>query len=220
MDTTALVVSLRLALSTTAILLAIGLPLAWWLATTKWRLRHLIDSLVTLPLILPPTVLGFYLLLLFGPRGWVGKLYTSTTGELLPFTFTALLLASVLVNLPFAVRPFVTAFLRVDRRLIEAAHCLGASKSKTFRRIVVPLAWPGIVSGAILTFAHAIGEFGVVLMVGGNIPAVTRTLSISIYDDVQALQYNSAARSAIVLVISAMVLLTFVHSLERAKWRQ
>jgi len=207
MDWTAVRLSLQLAASTTAILLVIGLPLAYWLATTRRRGRAAIETLVALPLVLPPTVLGFYVLMATAPGSVPGDLYQRLTGGVLPFSFQGILLGSVLYNLPFAVRPFAAAFARVDRRLIEASWCLGASRVQTFRRVALPLAWPGILGGMILAFAHTIGEFGVVLMVGGSIPGVTRTLSIAIYDDVQALDYAAAGEAALLLVMFSFAVL-------------
>lgn len=215
MDWTALRLTLTLATCTTVILFVTGLPLAYWLATTRRRGRFLIESVVALPLVLPPTVLGFYLLLATGPRSTAGQLYEQVTGSLLPFTFPGILLGSVLYNLPFAVRPFTAAFEQLNRQLMEASWCLGVSKWRTFWRIVFPLSWPGILTGMVLTFAHSLGEFGVVLMVGGNIPGVTRTLSIAIYDDVQALDYAAAGQTALLLVIFSLVLLTATQFLSR-----
>ncbi len=215
MDWTALWLTLRLALCTTAILAALGIPLAWWLANTRWRGRFLIEAVVALPLVLPPTVLGFYLLLAMGPKSPIGQSYESITGQLLPFSFAGLLVGSVLYNLPFAVRPYTAAFSAIDRSLIEAAWCLGESRFGTFWRIALPLSWPGVLTGLVLSFAHTVGEFGVVLMVGGNIPGVTRTLSIAIYDDVQALDYASAGQTAILLVLFAFVVLCITQFLSR-----
>jgi molybdate transport system permease protein len=197
-------VTCKLAAATTATLLVLGLPVAYWLATTRSRVRAVVEVAVALPLVLPPTVLGFYVLFVAG-----------SLGLRLPFTFTGILAASVLFNLPFAVRPFAAAFAAVDRRLVEASWCLGVSRLGTFGRVVVPLAWPGILAGLALTFAHTVGEFGVVLMVGGNIPGVTRTLSVAVYDDVQALDYASAGRTALALVAFAAVVLGAVHALQR-----
>jgi molybdate transport system permease protein len=197
-------VTARLAFGTTAVLLVIGLPLAYWLATTRSPLRAVVEVAVALPLVLPPTVLGFYVLVASG-----------SLGLRLPFTFAGILVASVLFNLPFAVRPFAAAFAAVDRRLVEASWCLGVSRLGTFARVVLPLAWPGVLAGSALTFAHTVGEFGVVLMVGGNVPGVTRTLSIAVYDDVQALDYAAAGRTALALVVFAAVVLGAVHALQR-----
>jgi len=215
MNWTAIWLTLKLAVSTTAILFVVGLPLAYWLATTRWRIRFVIESLVTLPLVLPPTVLGFYILLATGPETVLGRSYERATGSMLPFTFPGILLASVLYNLPFAVRPFIAAFERMDRSLVEASWCLGESQWGTFRRITLPICSPGIVAGLILTFAHSVGEFGVVLMVGGNIPGVSRTLSIAIYDDVQALDYASAGQTSLLLVAFSLIVLSFAQFLTR-----
>lgn len=215
MDLAAIRLTLQLAFCTTAILFVLGLPLAYWLATTTWRGRSIIEAIVALPLVLPPTVLGFYILMATGPKSLFGKVYEQTTGSLLPFSFPGILLGSVLYNLPFAVRPFVAAFERIDRRLIEASWCLGCSRWETFWRITLPLCWPGIATGLVLTFAHSVGEFGVVLMVGGNIPGVTRTLAIAIYDDVQALDYAAAGRTSLLLVVFSLVVLTTTQILSR-----
>lgn len=215
MDWAAIGVTLKLAAATTTVLAAVGLPLAWWLATTRWSGKFLVEAAVTLPLLLPPTVIGFYILTAAGPNSPVGQAYESATGSRLPFSFAGILLGSVIFNLPFAVRPFTSAFAAVDRRLVEAAWCLGVSRTATYFRVVLPLAWPGILTGLVLTFAHTVGEFGVVLMVGGSIPGVTRTLSIAIYDDVQALQYESAARASAVLVAFAFGVLCATYALQR-----
>ncbi len=215
MDGTAIALSLRLAGCTTLILCALGLPLAWWLALSRRRWTFLVEAVVTLPLVLPPTVLGFYLLVALGPGSPVGRAYAWLTGGLLPFSFGGLLIASVVYSLPFAVRPFVVAFAGVDRRLVEASWCLGVSRAATFRRVVLPLSWTGIVGGAVLAFAHTLGEFGVVLMVGGNIPGVTRTVSIAIYDDVEALDYAAANRTALFLVLVSFAALAVTYSLRR-----
>jgi len=215
MDWTALVLTLQLAVWTTAILLALGLPLAYWLATTRWRGRFFIEAIVTLPLVLPPTVLGFYVLVATGPHSPIGRAYESVFDHTIPFSFTGILIGSVLFNLPFAVRPFTAALASVNPRLMEASWCLGAGRLKTFFRVMLPLAWPGVVAGTALTFAHTIGEFGVVLMVGGNIPGVTRTISIAIYDDVQALDYAAAGQTSLALVIFALLVLSVVHALQR-----
>jgi molybdate transport system permease protein len=214
-DWSAVWVTAKLALGTTLVLAALGLPLAWWLATTRWRAKVLVEAAVALPLVLPPTVLGFYVLIVTAPHTSIGGAYQTLTGGRLPFTFAGILAASVLFNLPFAVRPFSAAFAAVDRRLIEASWCLGETRLRTFCRVVVPLSWPGILAGLVLIFAHTVGEFGVVLMVGGNIPGVTRTLSVAVYDDVQALDYVAAGQTALALVAFALVALTAVHALQR-----
>lgn len=204
MDWTALALSLRLAAVTTAILLALSLPLAWWLATTRWRWRHVVDALVAMPMLLPPTVLGYYLLIALGPRSPVGALLTRLTGESLPFTFPGLVVGSVLYSLPFAVQPMRASFARVDRELVEAAWCLGASRARTFARVVLPLSRAGVVAAAVLTFVHTLGEFGVVLMMGGNIPGETKTIAIAIYDRTQAFDLAGANRMALFLVVLSL----------------
>ena len=215
MHTPAIFLTLRLATCTTAILLVLGLPLAYWLATTRWRFRFLAEALVSLPIILPPTVLGFYLLVVLGPRSPVGRTILTVTGERVPFTFTGILIGSVLFNLPFAVRPFTAAFAAVDRRMVEASWCLGVSRMQTYLRVVTPLAWPGILAGLVLTFAHTVGEFGVVLMVGGNIPGVTQTISTVIYDEVQAMNYGAANQLALLLLGFSFAVLSLLYALQR-----
>ncbi len=218
MDWTAIGVSLRLAFWTTVVLLAVGTPLAYGLAFGRWRGRAWVEAVAALPLVLPPTVLGFYVLMATGPRSPVGRLYEALTGRLLPFSFEGLLVASVLYSLPFTVQPLVTAFRGIDRRLMEAAWCLGSGPVATFFRVVVPLAWPGFLTAVVLTFAHTVGEFGVVLMVGGNIPGVTRTVSIAIYDEVQALNYGAAGQTALVLLVFSLVVLAVAAGLRRDVW--
>jgi molybdate transport system permease protein len=215
MDWGAVWLSLKLASCTTLLLCVLGLPLASWLAASRWRWKFVVEAVVALPLVLPPTVLGFYVLLALGPGSPVGRAWESLTGRLLPFSFPGLLVASVLYSLPFAVRPFAVAFAAVDRRLVEASWCLGVSRIGTFFRVVVPLSWTGILTGIILTFAHTLGEFGVVLMVGGNIPGQTRTVSISIYDDVQALNYDAAGRTALFLLVCSFTALALTYALQR-----
>jgi molybdate transport system permease protein len=215
MDLEAIWLSLKLAALTTAILLFAGVPLAYWLAVTHWRLKFILESLVVLPLILPPTVLGFYILIALGPLSPIGRAYQAITGKSLAFSFEGLLLASILYSLPFAVRPFTAAFAAVDRRLLEVSWCLGESRLRTFFRVTVPLSWAGILTGAILSFAHTLGEFGVVLMVGGNIPGVTRTVSISIYDEVQAVNYGNAAMTSLVLLGSSFLALSVTALINR-----
>ncbi len=215
MDWMSFWVSVQLAACTTVILLILGVPLAYWLAFMRWRGKFLIEAVVALPLVLPPTVLGFYVLMVTGPYSPVGEGFEALTGQRLPFTFLGILLGSVLFNLPLAVRPFVSTFTALDWRLLEASWCLGVSRWATFYRIVIPLCWPGILTGMILTFAHTIGEFGIVLMVGGNIPGVTRTLSIAIYDDVQALNYAAAGQTSLVLVVFSFAALCITYALQR-----
>lgn len=215
MDWEAVGLTVKLAALTTLVLAAIGLPLAYWLATTTRRWRPVVDAAVAVPLLLPPTVLGFYFLMSTGPDTAIGRLYGRFVDGTLPFSFTGVLLASVLYNLPFAVRPFASGFAAVDRRLIEAARCLGASAPRTFLTVVLPLSWPAVLAGLVLAFAHTVGEFGVVLMVGGNIPGVTRTIALAIYDDVQALDYAAANEASAVLLLFAVTVLAVTYSLQR-----
>jgi molybdate transport system permease protein len=214
-DVEAIWLSLQLAALTTAVLLLAGLPLAYWLAVTRWRLKFLLEAIIVLPMILPPTVLGFYILIALGPLSPIGRAYEAMAGKSLAFSFEGLLLASILYSLPFAVRPFTAAFVGVDRRLMEASWCLGVSRLRTFFRVAFPLSWAGILTGAILSFAHTLGEFGVVLMVGGNIPGITRTVSISIYDEVQALNYSRAAMTSLVLLGSSFLALAVTSLISR-----
>jgi molybdate transport system permease protein len=207
-DLQAIWLTLRLAGVVTAILLAVGTPIAWWLARTKTWWKVPIGAVVTLPLVLPPSVLGFYLLLTMGPNGPLGKL----TGFLgigpLPFTFWGLVVASVFYSLPFMVQPLQTAFEAIGERPLEVAATLRASPLDAFFSVAVPLALPGFITASILTFAHTVGEFGVVLMIGGNLPGVTRVASVQIYDHVQSLEYTEAHRlAALMLVFSFLVLL-------------
>jgi molybdate transport system permease protein len=215
MDLAALRLSLALSALTTATLLALGLPIAWWLATTRFRLRFLVEAVVALPLVLPPTVLGFYLLWGLGPRGPLGPAVHALLGHPFPFSFAGLLVASVLYSLPFAVQPFAAAIASVDPRLVEASHALGVSRLGTFFRITLPLSWNGVLAGAVLAFAHTMGEFGVVLMVGGNIPGVTRTLSMDVFDRVEALDYAGAHRAAALLLAISFSVLALVYGLQR-----
>lgn len=215
MDWQAIRLSVELAAATTAILLALGLPLAYWLAYTRWRGRALVEAVVALPIVLPPTVLGFYVLVALGPASPVGAAWEALFGRGLVFTFEGLLVASVLYSLPFAVQPFAAAFATLDRRLEEAAWCLGASRLSTFLRVTLPLAWPGVLAGLVLSFAHTLGEFGVVLMLGGNIPGETRTVSIAIYDEVQALDYAAAGRTSAVLLAFSFAVLLATYALQR-----
>jgi molybdate transport system permease protein len=215
MDWEAVALTLKLAALTTLALAVIGLPLAYWLATTKRAWRPIVDAAVAVPLLLPPTVLGFYFLMATGPETLVGRLWARLFDGTIPFSFSGVLLASVLYNLPFAVRPFTAGFAAVDRRLIEAARCLGASAPRTFTAVVLPLSWPSVLTGLVLAFAHTVGEFGVVLMVGGNIPGVTRTIALAIYDDVQALDYAGANEASAVLLLFAVGVLALTYSLQR-----
>ncbi len=223
MNWTAIVVTLKLATLTAAILLLVGMPIAYWLSFSRRRWKFLVESVVALPLVLPPTVLGFYILVAIGPHSPIGRWYADLAGHPLPFTFEGLLLASVLYSLPFAVQPFATAFEQVDRRLIEASWTLGVSRIKTFVKLILPLSKAGVVTGFVLSFAHTLGEFGVVLMVGGNIEGETRTVSIDIYDEVQALNYAGAAKTALFLLAVSYGVLLAVYAVNRnarAVWPQ
>ena len=207
-DIEALGLTLRLATTVTVLLLLLGLPLAWWLAHTRSRWRRPIAAVVALPLVLPPTVLGFYLLMLLGPDGWVGRAFAALGLAALPFTFQGLVVASMLYSLPFVVQPLHNAFEAVGERPLEVAACLGASPLDRFFNVALPLALPGVLTAAVLGFAHTVGEFGVVLMIGGNIPGQTRVLSMRIYDHVQAGEYHQAnVLSLCLLVVSFAALL-------------
>ena len=218
MNWTAIWVTFKLASLTAGVLLVVGLPIAYWLTFSKWRWKFIVESVVALPLVLPPTVLGFYILVAIGPHSPVGRFYNDLVGHPLPFTFEGLLLASILYSLPFAVQPFAAAFEQVDRRLIEASWTLGVSKVATFFKLVVPLSMAGLVTGAVLSFAHTLGEFGVVLMVGGNIEGETRTVSIDIYDEVQVLNYAGAAKTALLLLAVSYGVLLLVYAMNRKVW--
>ena len=218
MDWIAIALSLKLAALVSLALLAIGLPIAYWLTFSPWRWKFLFEAVVALPLVLPPTVLGFYVLLALGSRSPVGRAWTAWTGHGLAFSFEALVVASILYSLPFGVQPIAASFAQIDRTLLEASAILGAGRVRTFRRIVVPLSLHGIVAGAVLTFAHTLGEFGVVLMVGGNLPGVTRTVSIAMYDDVQSLNFAAAHQTALVLLLFSFASLSAVYALMRKPW--
>jgi molybdate transport system permease protein len=214
----AFVLTAKLAFLTALILFAVGLPIAFWIAFSPRRWKFAVEAIVGMPLILPPTVLGFYLLLAFGSGTALGRWYQHLTGTTLAFTFSGLVIASVLYSLPFAVHPMVAGIRAVDPRLIDAARILGAHKQKIYREVVLPLAWPGLLTGVVLSLAHTVGEFGVVLMVGGHIPGVTRTLSIDIYDQVQSLNYSAANQTALVLLLFSYVLLCLVYGLNRSSF--
>lgn len=205
----------RLATLTAIILTVIGVPVALWITYSRRRWKFLFEALLGLPLILPPTVLGLYLLIAFGNGTVLGRWFERFTGGTLAFTFGGLVVSSVLYSMPFAVQPMVAGFRGVDRRLMDAARTLGAGRWKVYSEVVLPLAWPGLLTGIMLSFAHTVGEFGVVLMVGGNIPGATRTLSIDIYDQVQSLNYASANQTALVLLVFSYVLLCVVYGLNR-----
>lgn len=211
-DLQAIGLTLRVAALTTLLLLLLGTPLAWWLARTQSWLKKPLGALVAMPLVLPPSVLGFYLLVLMGPHGPVGQWTQSLGLGLLPFTFWGLVLASAFYSLPFMVQPIQNAMETMGTRPLEVAASLRASKLDTFFSVVVPLCKPGLISGAIMCFAHTVGEFGVVLMVGGNIPGVTRVVSVQIYDHVEAMEYTDAHRLAAVMLGFSFVVLLALHT--------
>jgi molybdate transport system permease protein len=214
-DWTAVALTARLAATTTAVLLVVAVPLAAWLAFTRRRWAVVVEAVVALPLVLPPTVLGFYLLVSLGAQSPLGRWWSELTGSTLAFSFEGLLVASVLSSLPFAVQPLRASFAGVDRRLLEAAAVLGDAPARTLLRVVLPMCQPGLATAAVLSFAHTVGEFGVVLMVGGNIPGVTRTVSISIYDSVQALDHATAARTSLLLLGFSFAVLVTTFALQR-----
>jgi len=214
-DLTALAITLRLAGVTTIILLLAGTPLAWWLARTRWRYRFLLEAVIALPLVLPPTVLGFYLLVALGPNGPVGGLMTQLGAQPLAFTFTGLVIGSVFYSMPFVVQPLQHAFTSIGNRPLEVAATLRASPFDCFLTVVLPLARPGFLTAAVLGFAHTLGEFGVVLMIGGNIPGETQVLSIAIYDHVEALEYGRAHWLSGALLLLSFVMLVLVYAANR-----
>ena len=214
-DLVALWISLKLAAITVIFLLLLCTPLAWWLATTRSRLRVLGEAMAALPLVLPPTVLGFYLLLFLGPYGWGGRLMHQLGMQPLSFSFAGLVLGSMLYSMPFVIQPLQSAFQAVGARALEVAATLRASPWNRFFTVAVPLARRGFITGSVLAFAHTLGEFGVVLMLGGNIPGRTRTASILIFNDVEALDYAGAQRLAITLLIACFALLLIVYAANR-----
>jgi len=214
-DLVAFWLTLRLAAITTVLLLTICLPLAWWLARSDWQYKYLIQALLAMPLILPPTVLGFYLLLTLGPHGPIGGFMQSIGAESLAFTFTGLVIGSMIYSLPFVVQPLMTAFSAVEQRQLEAASTLGASSTDRFFSLVLPQARVGIITAGVLGFAHTIGEFGVVLMIGGNIPGETQVVSIAIYDHVESLNYAQAHWLSFGLLLMSFVMLVVVYAINR-----
>ncbi len=211
----ALLLSIRLSVTVSAILFVAGIPLAYWLTFSRWRGKFLIEAVVALPLVLPPTVLGFYLLIAMGSNGPLGRFWQAAFGHGLAFTFTGLVIASVLYSLPFAVQPLAASFESVDRKLLDASAVLGAGRLRTFLRVILPLSIPGVISAVVLTFAHTLGEFGVVLMVGGNLAGTTRTVSIEIYDRVQSMDYAAANQIALGLLLFSFVVLSTVYGVNR-----
>ncbi|HEX3352043.1 MAG TPA: molybdate ABC transporter permease subunit [Terriglobales bacterium] len=218
MDWQAFGLTIRLAALVAAVLLIVGLPIAYWITYSSWRWKFIAEAVFALPIVLPPTVLGFYVLVALGPRSPLGRGWEALTGHTLAFTFEGLLIGSILYSFPFAVQPFAASFAAVDARLIAASQTLGVSRLKTFFRVILPLSFPGLVTGVALSFAHTMGEFGVVLMVGGNIPGVTRTVSIDIYDKVQSFNYSGANATALVLLMISFLVLSLVYALNRRAW--
>ena len=217
-DLVALAITLKLAAISTLTLLLLGTPLAWWMARTQWRFKFLLEAVVALPLVLPPTVLGFYLLVTLGPHGPVGGLMETLGGKPLAFTFTGLVIGSVIYSMPFVVQPLQDAFTAVGRRPLEVAATLRASPLDRFFSVAIPLARPGFLTAAVLGFAHTVGEFGVVLMIGGNIPGETQVASIAIYDHVEGLDYVHAHWLSGILLLASFLMLVAVYALNR-RWR-
>ena len=214
-DLIALFVTLKLASISTIVLLLIGTPIAWWLSHSHWRYKYFVEAIIALPLILPPTVLGFYLLVSLGPNGPIGGLSSALVGESLAFTFTGLVIGSVVYSMPFVIQPLQNAFSAIGQRPLEVAATLGASPIDRFFSIALPMARPGFITASVLGFAHTLGEFGVVLMIGGNIPGSTQVVSISIYDHVEALEYGQAHALSASLLLFSFVLLLIVYGANR-----
>jgi molybdate transport system permease protein len=218
-DWTAVWLTLKLATLVTLLLLLVGTPIAWWLSQTRSRWKGIVGAAVALPLVLPPTVLGFYLLLLMGPQGVVGQLTQALGLGILPFTFPGLVIASICYSLPFAVQPLQNAFEAIGTRPLEVAATLRASPWETFWRVAVPLARPGFITAAILGFAHTVGEFGIVLMIGGNIPDKTRVISVQLYDHVEAIEYAAAHWLAGGMVVFSFIVLLLLYTLNPGNHR-
>jgi molybdate transport system permease protein len=218
MDFGPLWLSAQLASVTTAILILLGAPLAWWLSQTRSRMQPVVQAIVAMPIVLPPTVLGFYLLIVLGPNGAIGSWWVKLTGDTLTFSFTGLVIASCIYSLPFAVQPMQNAFESLSKKNLEAAWTLGASKLDAFFSVAVPLSVRGFISAIVLAFAHTLGEFGVVLMVGGNIPGETRVVSIAIYDHVETLDYAAAHQLSLALIVFAFVTLFSMFLINR-RWQ-
>ncbi|MGB0496375.1 MAG: molybdate ABC transporter permease subunit [Kangiellaceae bacterium] len=215
-DLPAILLTLKLALTTSAILMIFGIPLAWWLARPshnkfKKHFKPLIEAVVALPLVLPPTVLGFYLLILFSPDGWLGANWIKITGTSLAFSFSGLVIASLLYSLPFVVQPLQSTFSNISEQLLEVSQSLGTNKWHKISRVILPLSKTGLISAFSLGFAHTLGEFGVVLMIGGNIPDETRVVSIAIYDHVETLQFQNAHQLSFILIVFSLTLLTILY---------
>jgi molybdate transport system permease protein len=218
MDWQAFWLTIRLSAVVAAILVVVGVPAACWITWSRWRWKFLAEAVFALPIVLPPTVLGFYVLVALGRHSPLGRGWEALTGHTLAFTFEGLVIGSILYSFPFAVQPFAASFAAVDPRLLAASQTLGASRLRTFFRVILPLSVSGVVTGVVLSFAHTMGEFGVVLMVGGNIPGVTRTVSIDLYDKVQAVDYAGANATALVLLAISFVTLAVVYGLNRRLW--
>ena len=218
MDLQAFWLTIRLSALVAGILLVVGIPVAIWITYSRWRWKFLAEAVFALPIVLPPTVLGFYVLVALGPRSPLGRGWEALTGHTMAFTFEGLVIGSILYSFPFAVQPFAASFAAVDSRLVAASQTLGASRVRTFFRVLLPLSVSGVVTGVALSFAHTMGEFGVVLMVGGNIPGVTRTVSIDIYDKVQSVNYAGANATALVLLVISFLTLAVVYGLNRRVW--
>jgi molybdate transport system permease protein len=214
-DLIALFVTLKLASISTIVLILIGTPIAWWLSHTHWRYKYFVEAIIALPLILPPTVLGFYLLISLGPNGPIGGLSSTLGEESLAFTFTGLVIGSVVYSMPFVIQPLQNAFSAIGQRPLEVAATLGASPIDRFFSVAIPMARPGFITASVLGFAHTLGEFGVVLMIGGNIPGSTQVISISIYDHVEALEYTQAHALSASLLLFSFVLLLIVYGANR-----
>ncbi|MDA7441192.1 molybdate ABC transporter permease subunit [Candidatus Pseudothioglobus singularis] len=215
LDFSAIIVTIKLAIISTSILILIGTPIAWWLSQTKFKFKAVFEAIIALPLILPPTVLGFYLLITFGSNGPIGKLLESLGGSSIAFTFTGLVIGSVIYSMPFVVQPLQNSFSSVGRKPLEVAATLGASKIDRFFSVAVPLSRSGFITAAVLGFAHTVGEFGVVLMIGGNIPGETGVVSIAIYDHVEAMEYGQAHWLAGGLLATSFLMLLFVYIINR-----
>ena len=214
-DFIALFVTLKLASISTIILILIGTPIAWWLSHSRWRYKYFVEAIIALPLILPPTVLGFYLLVSLGPNGPIGGLSSAMGGTSLAFTFTGLVIGSVVYSMPFVIQPLQNTFSAIGQRPLEVAATLGASPIDRFFSIAIPMARPGFITASVLGFAHTLGEFGVVLLIGGNIPGSTQVVSISIYDHVEALEYGQAHALSASLLLFSFVLLLIVYGANR-----
>ena len=215
LDLSAIIVTIKLAIVSTSILILIGTPIAWWLSQTKFKFKAVFEAIIALPLILPPTVLGFYLLITLGSNGPIGKLLESLGGSSIAFTLTGLVIGSVIYSMPFVVQPLQNSFSSVGRKPLEVAATLGASKIDRFFSVAVPLSRSGFITAAVLGFAHTVGEFGVVLMIGGNIPGETGVVSIAIYDHVEAMEYGQAHWLAGGLLATSFLMLLFVYIINR-----